>query len=162
MEPDLLHDSLHLYHEGSYLYPFHEESTRCGECKSIISIRFRCHYATSSEGRKPPSTRSQTRFPNPSSDIKDFQSKQMEGPLFEKGQDGLKEQRRGLAKYLPIGEQFEESFDSGAPEEGQVSDGEDAAKTRTVELTNSEWLFLRDGRRNQLRVKQLVTIRNKI
>ena len=32
------------YQPGSYMFPYHEESTRCGECQSTIQIRFRCPF----------------------------------------------------------------------------------------------------------------------
>ena len=33
-----------LYQQGSFMFPYHEESTRCGECQSTVQIRFRCPY----------------------------------------------------------------------------------------------------------------------
>jgi len=43
-----------VYHSRSYMYPFHEEQTKCGQCQSTIQIRFRCPYINK-DGEASPS-----------------------------------------------------------------------------------------------------------
>ena len=35
------------------MFPYHEESTRCGECQSTIQIRFRCPFIPKNQSDTP-------------------------------------------------------------------------------------------------------------
>ena len=45
-----------MFQPGSYLYPFHEEYTRCGQCQSTIQIRFRCPFVNKDSESTQPAT----------------------------------------------------------------------------------------------------------
>lgn len=100
-----------LFNPGSYMYPYHEERTRCGECHSTIQISFRCPFAPKDDEAGQPEQSAKGKKFSPlviqsaenGLPIRDFSPQKVESRI-EQEPELLENEKTGFVKYMEIGE----------------------------------------------------------